>query len=131
VLANLKSGPANSRSAPRLWKYHIADIWRVRCGAAVAVLIFSLAVAPPGATTPAPLGGAKSDDRIALALRVWICLPSGSFSVASRLPLPIEVDTGDFLAGLPFKAVDDVATPFPAGAQDLQNWIGKGVSDDD
>jgi hypothetical protein len=28
-----------------------------------------------------------------------MCLPSGSFSVASQLPLPIEVDTGDFWQG--------------------------------
>jgi hypothetical protein len=107
------------------------DISKARFGARVAVLILSLAMAPPGATTPAPLGGNKSNDRIASALRVWMCLPSGSFSVASRLPLPIEVDTGDFLAGLPSKPIDDVATPFPADAQDLQNWIGKGVSEGD
>ena len=67
------------------------------------MLILSLAVTPAGAATPSPLGGNKSDDRIELALRVWMCLPSGSFSVASRLPLPIEVDTGDFLAGVPSK----------------------------
>jgi hypothetical protein len=95
------------------------------------VLILSLAVTPAGAAAPSPLGGNKSDDRIELALRVWMCLPSGSFSVASQLPFPIEVDTGDFLAGLPSNPADDFATPFPAGAQDLQNWIGKGVSDGD
>jgi hypothetical protein len=94
------------------------------------VLILCLAVTP-GAATPAPLGGNKSDDRIELALRAWTCLPSGSFSLVNRLPFPIEVDTGDFLAGLPSNPADDFATPFPAGAQDLQNWIGKGVSDGD
>jgi hypothetical protein len=91
------------------------------------VLILSLAVTPPGAATPLPLGGHKSDDRIELALRVWAWLPSGSFSVVNRLPLPIEVDTGDLLAALPSKAADELETPFPAGAQDLQNWIGRGL----
>ena len=93
----------------------------------VAVLILSHAMAPPGAATPVPLGGNKSDDRIESALKVWAYLPSGSFSVVNRLPLPIEVDTGDLMAGLPSKPVDDVATPFPADAQDLQNLIGSGV----
>jgi hypothetical protein len=92
------------------------------------MLILSLAVTSPGAATPAPLGN-KSDDRIELALRVWTWLPSGSFSVVNRLPLPVEVDTGDLLAALPSKAVDELETPFPAGAQDLQNWIGRGLPD--
>jgi hypothetical protein len=37
------------------------------------------------------------------------------------------VDTGDLLAALPSKAADELETPFPAGAQDLQNWIGRGL----
>jgi hypothetical protein len=91
------------------------------------VLILSLAVTPAGAAAPSPLGGNKSDDRIELALRVWMCLPSGSFSLASQLPLPIEVDTGDFFGRAAVQTIDEVATPFPADAQDLQNWIGRGL----
>jgi hypothetical protein len=100
---------------------------RVRYGAPAraAVVIFSLAATLPGAATPFPPGGNKSDDRIELALRAWAYLPSGSFSAVNGLSLPIEVDTGVLLAALPSKAIDELETPFPADAQDLQNWIGR------
>lgn len=110
MLANLKPGPPVRYGAP----------------ARAAVVIFSLAVTSTGTATPLPLGGNKPDDRIELARRAWIYLPSGSFSVVNRLPLPAEVNTGDLLAALPSKATDELQTPFPADAQDLQNWIGGG-----
>jgi hypothetical protein len=90
--------------------------------ASAAFLFVGLVLATPAMATPS--SGSQDRSFGVSALRVWACLPAGSFSIVKDLSPRVIFDTGDLISLTQQMATVDPDPPFPADAADVQNWIG-------
>jgi hypothetical protein len=93
------------------------------------VLTTPVVATPATVATPAiPSSDSEDQPFGASSLRVWACLPAGSFSIVKDLSPRVIFDTGDLVSLTQQMAFVDPDPPFPADAADVQNWIGNPAS---